>query len=82
MSAPDQFNLRQAADALDLDRLRLIRLGHHLHLAPGDPCIPTFVIQHARTEEGEEQRYRLILSWLLEHQGPHALLPGVGAEAR
>jgi hypothetical protein len=51
-------------------------------LAPGDPCIPTFVIQHARTEEGEEQRYRLILSWLLEHQGPHALLPGVGAEAR
>jgi hypothetical protein len=65
MTTDDRLNLRQAADILALDRLRLFRLGHHLRLTPGDPCIPASVIARACAEDDEETRYRLVLEWLL-----------------
>src|SRR5579864_6864476 len=61
----DRLTLRQTADALTLDRLRLFRLGHYLKLAPSDPCIPVDVMVRARAEENEERRYRVILDWIL-----------------
>ncbi|HLJ69455.1 MAG TPA: hypothetical protein VKX16_19040 [Chloroflexota bacterium] len=77
----DHFSLSQAAEILALERLRLIRLGHHLRLAPGDPCIPRAVIDRARHEPEAETRYRHVLEWLLAHlpeRGPsdrNPLLP-------
>jgi hypothetical protein len=63
----DHLNLRQAAEVLQLEPMRLYRLGRHLHLAPGDPCLPSAVIDRARVEADEEARYRLILDWLLAY---------------
>ena len=61
------FNLRDTAEALQLDQTRLYRLGRQLRLAPGDPCIPLPVIVQARAELDDELRYRSILQWLLAH---------------
>jgi hypothetical protein len=59
------LSMRETADALWLDPLRLSRLGRHLHLAPGDACIPRTVIALAMSEPSEEERYRAVLDWLL-----------------
>ncbi len=67
MMTYERLNLRQTADVLALDRLRLFRLGRHLRLTPGDPCIPLSVIARARAEDDEEGRYRVVLDWLLGH---------------
>jgi hypothetical protein len=64
-------SLRDAADALGLDSLRLFRLGRYLHLAPGDKCLPAEVVDRASTEADGERRYRVVLDWLLASlQGP------------
>ena len=58
-------SLRDVAAALDLDRVCLFRLGRAFHLAPGDPCIPSVVVAEAYQEPDRDERYRLILGWLL-----------------
>jgi hypothetical protein len=67
MVTHDRLSLRDAADALELERVRLFRLGHYLHLAPGDPCLSPEVILRAYAEPEAEQRYHVVLDWLLDH---------------
>lgn len=63
----DLISLRDTADLLELDPLRLLRLAHYLHLAPRDQCLPSDVVDRARAEADGETRYRIVLDWLLEH---------------
>lgn len=65
MVTHERVSLRDAADALDIERERLFRLGRYLRLAPGDRCIPRDVIVRARTETDKEKRYRVVLEWVL-----------------
>lgn len=65
--AHDRVSLRDAADALELDPLRLVRLAHYLHLAPRDECLPADLISQASSEMDRERRYGIVLEWLLEH---------------
>lgn len=62
----DRVSLRDAADLLNLDRSRLLRLGRSLRLAPQDACLPREVIHRARTEVDDERRYRVVMDRLLE----------------
>jgi hypothetical protein len=61
------FSLNEAADALLLERVRLIRLGRYFKLAPGDKCLPADVIARASFHVDEDTRYRILLDWLLQH---------------
>lgn len=61
------LSLRQVAEALALEPVRLYRLGHHLGLAPRDPCVPRAVVIEAQAKADKELRYRVILGWLLAH---------------
>jgi hypothetical protein len=65
MVTRDRISLRATADLLDLDPLRLFRLGRYLHLAPGDDCLPYDVVLLAQHEEDGEKRYRMVLESLL-----------------
>lgn len=73
MDRTDHLNLREIARVLELDPVRAYRLGHHFHLAPGDPCVPREVVAQAQHETDGETRYRLILDWLLAHFQEHDL---------
>ena len=66
MLTQDRLSLRDTADALELESARLLRLGRYLHMTPGDKCIPDDVISRAKAEADGEQRYRMVLGWLLE----------------
>jgi hypothetical protein len=61
------FSLRDAAATLKLDPVRLLRLGHYFHLASGDTCLPSEVVDRAGTEDDAEARYRILLQWFLQH---------------
>jgi len=61
------FSLRDAAATLELNPVRLLRLGHYFHLAPGDTCLPSEVVDRAGAEDDAETRYRILLQWLLKH---------------
>jgi hypothetical protein len=63
----DRVSLRDAADILELEHVRLVRLAHYLHLAPRDEYIPSEVVMRASGEEDGERRYAMVLEWLLEH---------------
>jgi hypothetical protein len=62
----DYVSVRDAADALELDRLRLFRLARYMGRAPGDRCIPCDVISRAIAKEDAEERYQLLLAWFLK----------------
>jgi hypothetical protein len=66
MLTQDRLSLRDTADALELGSVRLLRLGRYLHIVPGDKCIPVDVVIRAKAEADGEQRYRMVLGWLLE----------------
>jgi hypothetical protein len=66
MVTRDYISLRDTADVLELDPLRLFRLGRYFHLAPGDACLPYDVIILAQDENNGEKRYRMVLERLLE----------------
>lgn len=59
------FSINDAADMLDLDRMRVQRLGRYLHLTPADRCIPDTVIECARSQANQDERYHILLDWLL-----------------
>lgn len=63
-------SLRDAAVRLDLDPVRLLRLGRSFHLAPGDTCLPSEVVDRALAEGDAEARYRIVLQWLIKHPIP------------
>lgn len=67
MVAQGCVSLREAADELGLESVRLLRLGRYLRLAPGDRCIPLDVIVRVEAEADGEKRYRMVLKWLLDH---------------
>jgi hypothetical protein len=64
------LSLRDVADLLELDRIRLFRLGRILYLTPGDQCIPPSVIAKAKLETESERRYAVVRTWLLESYRP------------
>jgi hypothetical protein len=61
------LSLRETANALDLDTQRVLRLGRYLCISTGDQCLPPDVVTRARSELDCEQRYRMVLEWLLEN---------------
>lgn len=65
MIAEEYLTLRATAEALDLESWRLSRLGRYLHIMSGTPCIPRTVVARARAESDWEQRYQVVLDWLL-----------------
>lgn len=65
MARQDRLSLHQVAEALQIEPIRLYRLGRHFRRAPGDPCVPRSVIERARAETETETRYHLILEWFL-----------------
>lgn len=69
MVSAEYLSLRDTADLLELDHVRLVRLGRWFHLAPGDPCIPKDIVLDARAAE-PESRYRRVLSWLQDNVHP------------
>ena len=58
-------NLRDAATALDLPTVRLLRLGRYLGIPPGEPCLPVDVVDRAGTAEDGNARYQVVLDWLI-----------------
>jgi hypothetical protein len=64
--AQDCLSLAATADALNLERLRMQRLGRYLRIDPGRRCVPLEVITEARQNEDSERRYRFVLDWLLQ----------------
>jgi hypothetical protein len=65
MMTRELLSLRETADELEIETLRLYRLGRYLRIAPGDPCLPSGVISRAKAETAGERRYRIVLDWLL-----------------
>jgi hypothetical protein len=57
-------NLRDAAAALDLPTVRLLRLGRCLGIPPGEPCLPVDVVDRAGAAD-DDARYQIILDWLI-----------------
>jgi hypothetical protein len=58
-------NLRDAAAALDLPAVRLLRLGRYLGLPPGEPCLPVDVVERAGAADDDDARYQIVLDWLI-----------------
>lgn len=60
-----RFDLRQTAHELNIEPWRMSRLGRYLHIDADDKCIPVAEIERARAQTRPDDRYMIILHWLL-----------------
>lgn len=67
-------DLQQAAAELNIEPWRLSRLGRYLRIDVHDKCIPRSEIERARGETNSDNRYLVVLQWLLgEFRAQHDL---------
>jgi hypothetical protein len=60
------LSLNEAADELGIECWRLARLGRLLKIWSGEKRLPREAILHIKEKETAEERYRALLSWLLD----------------
>lgn len=62
-----QMSLRQAADCLDIEQWRVLRLSRFLDLSPYDSLISSDEVDKIGLLNNPDDQYAMLRDWLLSH---------------